>query len=322
MSVQTTAPLRPTAAVLDSPAAPRVLALSARDAVALAEGCRRLADRLEQQPALAPDDVAATLQRGRERFAVRCAAVGRDTAELARALRAEAGRIDRAAPADALEVPCDDPFDESASDGPAAYAHRIARQWADGLDVDTTLGRPGRRVRLPGYAFRRDVAGSLAPEAAQGQRPLTPHEQRWLFHDLVRSSGSADHNVTAVASLPAGPGTPGSVAEGFAALQRLHPELRTVFAERGGRWSARTEPSPVVLTRAAGVHPDPAAAARDLAGRSFELRGGPLARCVLAEGPDGLAVALTLYEPIAGPGAEALLADLLQLANLPAHTAI
>ncbi|MFJ9693778.1 hypothetical protein [Kitasatospora sp. NPDC101183] len=395
--------------------APRVLALSARDGLALAEACRRLADRLERDPALDPDDVAATLHRGRERFAARHAVLGRTTADLAAALRAEAftetpdtapavdlhlgaltrepaeglelpqvaealaladslgagptGRavaaqyglaawliarglvpreihgtgtgalatdalLGRTALADALrarptEAPTGEPTDGNAvtveltgeatdrlplGDG----AHLLAELWRRGLDVDTTLGRPGRRVRLPGYPFHR-TADQERPPASRGLRPLTPHEQRWLFHDLVRSSSSAEHNSRAGAVIPGPAPQLTDVEAAFAALQQRHPALRTAFTQQGGRWFARTAPAPAPLTP-----PDGARTAEAVAAAPFDLRDAPLVRCVLDPAPDGASwtLALAAYEPVAGPEAvEALLAELLDLCEAPAPVA-
>ncbi|KJS54257.1 hypothetical protein VM98_20170 [Streptomyces rubellomurinus subsp. indigoferus] len=398
------------------PDAPRVLALSARDRLALTEACRRLAERLEREPALDPDDVAATLHLGRERFAARHAVHGRTTAELAAALRAgapadapqaapavelhlgalteplpgapelpqvtealalaeqlgasPAGRavavqyglaawliargvvpreihgegtgalaadalLGRTALADALRADVDrpggageaalaldltdpgtgaterlrvTPEDGAPLSGPLAGL--LAELWRRGLDVDTTLGRPGRKVRLPGYPFRRTTADEQPATAARGLRPLTPHEQRWLFHDLVRSSSSAEHNARAVAVRPGPAPEPAAVAAAFTALQQRHPKLRTVFTQQGGRWFARTDAAPTGLTA-----PVPGRPAEAVAAGPFELRDAPLVRCVLDTGErDGTdwTLALAAYEPVAGREAvEALLTELL-----------
>ncbi|WP_031075181.1 hypothetical protein [Streptomyces sp. NRRL WC-3742] len=396
--------------------APRVLALSARDGRALAEARHRLADHLEREGALDPDDVAATLHLGRERFAARHAAVGRTTAELAAALRAEtpaetpsatpgtapavelhlgalaeaaapelpqvtealaladslgagpAGRavalqyglaawliargvvpreihgtgtgalaadalLGRTALADALraqppavEAPDRTPLTVELTDPVTGAterlplgdgAHLLAHLWRSGLDVDTTLGRPGRRVRLPGYPFRRSADGPTS-SAARGLRPLTPHEQRWLFHDLVRSSSSAEHNTRASAVRPGPAPRPSTVAEAFSTLQQRHPELRTAFTQQGGRWFARTAPTPAAVTA-----PDPSRTAEAVAAAPFELRDAPLVRCVLDPAPDGSwTLALAAYEPVAGPEAvEALLTELLDLCGAPTPVA-
>ncbi|MFI6153759.1 hypothetical protein ACIBCA_13785 [Kitasatospora sp. NPDC051170] len=388
--------------------APRVLALSARDGHALAEARHRLADHLERNGSLDPDDVAATLHLGRERFAARHAAVGRTTAELAAALRAEpqadtpdtapsvelhlgsltdapetarlpqvtealaladalgagpTGRavatqyglaawliargvvpreihgtgtgalaadalLGRTALADALRaqppagaqdhtpltVELTDPVTGATERLPLADgAHLLAHLWRGGLDVDTTLGRPGRRVRLPGYPFRR-CADEPTSSAARGLRPLTPHEQRWLFHDLVRSSSSAEHNSRASAVRPGPAPQLLTVTEAFTTLQQRHPELRTAFTQQGGRWFARTAPTPAAVTA-----PDPARPAEAVAAAPFELRDAPLVRCVLDPAPDGSwTLALAAYEPVAGPETvEALLTELLDLCHTP-----
>ena len=79
------APVRP-----ERPAGrgPRVVPLSARTPEALEEARRRLAERLDAGDGLRLDDVAGTLQAGRESFRHRVAAVADDVADLRRILTA------------------------------------------------------------------------------------------------------------------------------------------------------------------------------------------------------------------------------------------
>ena len=298
-----TATLRP-----GSPAeqqGPRVLGLSALSAEALQAARLRLADRLTAAPAPALDDVAATLARGRERFPFRCAVVGDDPAVLARLLRegaatgaAEATGAVRTGVAVPSGATPPEPAPEEQD--PFARALRVAELWCLGQETDLTLGRPGHRVRLPGYPFRRGTA-AVTPPATGGDpdtRPLTPLEQRRLFHDLVRSGSSGEHNLTAVGQLQ-GPLDPVALQQAFDALQLGQPLLRTVFEEYGGRWRARLLPGPTIRITLL----DPAAPAApgdlDAAGSvGFDLAGRPLVRCTASRGPIA-AVALTLYEPMA-----------------------
>ncbi|GGQ46652.1 non-ribosomal peptide synthetase [Streptomyces asoensis] len=67
---------------------PRIVALSAATAEALAVARERLAAHLEANPHLALADVAHTLATGRRHFGHRCAVVASDPAEAVRALRA------------------------------------------------------------------------------------------------------------------------------------------------------------------------------------------------------------------------------------------
>ncbi|MFB6507053.1 MULTISPECIES: hypothetical protein [unclassified Streptomyces] len=416
---------------LAGPGAPRVLAVSARDGRAAADAAGRLADRLTGDPSLDPDDVAFTLVRGRERFAVRHAVTGTTGAELADALRksaehprreapvpvlvldlgdgsalpgtpalpqvaeasAAAGETDPAPAArtaaelygtaswlaargvrpdavvgrgpaaaaaaavrgdlslpDALraaatgaDVPrAADPEDSPDPEGellvvrvgdgadgpgvlgldpldPASYARLFAALWEHGFDVDCTLGRGGSRVRLPGYPFRR--SGSVtAASPAPGLRPLTPHEQRWLFHDLVRSGSAAEHALCATAVLPGTvPGAPAADAA-LAALLDRHPNLRTVFTRDGGRWFARDSRRPVaahVLAPAPGAEPEALVRAAAVDG-TFAAADVPLIRCVLAPADGGWAVALAVYAPVAGgSSADELLADWAAFAGTP-----
>ncbi|MFJ5779978.1 hypothetical protein [Streptomyces sp. NPDC093094] len=198
---------------------------------------------------------------------------------------------------------------------PGSYAELFARLWELGADVDCSLGAQGRRVRLPGYPFRRGGPAAAPPE---GLRALTPHEQRWLFHDLVRSGSAAEHVLCATAVLP-GPAPSRADAEtALAALLERHPALRTVFTRHTGRWFARTSREPVPVTvLAAG---EPAGRVRAAAvEESFAAADTPLVRCALApaDGPDGSwAVALAVYAPVAGDAsADALLAEWAGLAG-------
>ncbi|MFJ6834164.1 hypothetical protein [Streptomyces sp. NPDC091209] len=186
---------------------------------------------------------------------------------------------------------------------PHSPATLLARLWCLGYDVDTTLGRPGRRVRLPGHPFRRRGPGGPAAVGAGPYRPLTPYEQRWLFYDLVRHGSSGDHNA-AVAGVRAGePPAPEVLREAFAELQRRHPALRTVFGEPGGRWQARILPDaaarPVLLVDDPDGGPEELRQAVLKAARQpMRLRDEPLVRCCLRGGPAHWALALAVYEPL------------------------
>ncbi|WP_416981275.1 hypothetical protein [Streptomyces sp. T028] len=416
---------------------PRVLAVSARDPESLAATCARLAAWLKDTPDADLDDVALTLQTGRERFPCRYAVTGGSAAEAAALLAAPGTvpgpppprapgdgpvlRLDGAplttAPldlpevADALRIaqehavdcaaartvavlyglaawlrarrvipravrgtglgalaaaaargdlpladallaaaegaPADDETLPEEDDGtpvvligvprpdavdavvldPAdatSRARLLAELWRLGYDVDTSLGRPGRRVRLPGHPFRRRAAGGPATDDTSATRPLTPYEQRWLFYDLVRHGSSGDH-ITAVATVVPGPSpTPDALSAAFAELQRRHPALRTIFSEPGGRWRARTPPTP----QAEPVHltPDPDdgpevlhVAVLDAARQPLPLRDTPLVRCCLRAGPAHWALALAVYEPLTATLApRRLLDELIGLATADA----
>ncbi|MEV6539588.1 hypothetical protein [Streptomyces sp. NPDC051665] len=202
-------------------------------------------------------------------------------------------------------------LDPADTDSPA---HLLARLWCLGYDVDTTLGRPGRRVRLPGHPFRRRGPGGPAPVGAASYRPLTPYEQRWLFYDLVRHGSSGDHNA-AVAGVRAGePPAPEVLREAFAELQRRHPVLRTVFSEPGGRWQARILPDasvrPVLLVDDPDGGPEELRQAVLKAARQpMRLRDEPPVRCCLRGGPAHWALALAVYEPLTTTADPQLLLD-------------
>ncbi|MFF3291613.1 hypothetical protein [Streptomyces sp. NPDC003023] len=200
---------------------------------------------------------------------------------------------------------------------PASYARVFAALWEHGFDVDCTLGRAGRRVRLPGYPFQRSrTAAALAPPA--GLRALTPHEQRWLFHDLVRSGSAAEHTLCATALLP----RPVPSAEtALGALLDARPALRTVFTRHAGRWYARLSTKAVPVTvLAPDDGADPVERVRTAAaGATFAAADVPLVRVALAPAGDGWAVALAAYAPVAGSAsAGELLAQWAELAGAAA----
>ncbi|MEU1179856.1 hypothetical protein ABZ464_19795 [Streptomyces sp. NPDC005820] len=207
---------------------------------------------------------------------------------------------------------------------PASPARLVAELWRQGYDVDTSLGRSGRRVRLPGYPFRRRETGGPAPDDVSAARPLTPYEQRWLFYDLVRHGSSGDHNAAVAAVVPGPPPAPDAVSVAFAELQRRHPALRTVFGEPGGRWRARTLPTPGA--RPVRLAPDPdggpealRVAVLDEARQPLPLRDTPLVRCCLRAGPAHWALALAVYEPLTATlDLRRLLDELLGLAGADA----
>ncbi|MFI1708398.1 CurL C-terminal domain-containing protein [Streptomyces griseoruber] len=206
----------------------------------------------------------------------------------------------------------------------ASPARLLAALWRQGYDVDTSLGRPGRRVRLPGHPFRRREPGGSAPADASATRALTPYEQRWLFYDLVRHGSSGDHNAAVAAVVPGPPPAPDALSAAFTELQHRHPALRTVFAEPGGRWRARTLPTP--QARPAHLAPDPdggpqalRTAVLDQARQPLRLRDSPLVRCCLRAGPAHWALALAVYEPLTATlDLRQLLDELLGLAQTDA----
>ncbi|MET8165976.1 hypothetical protein ABZT34_17260 [Streptomyces sp. NPDC005329] len=203
---------------------------------------------------------------------------------------------------DALDPLTLDPLTLDPADG-TTYARLLAELWRRGYEVDTSLGRPGRRVRLPGHPFRRREPGGPAPADAAPTRPLTPYEQRWLFYDLVRHGSSGDHNAAVATVVPGPPPAPDVLSAAFTELQRRHPALRTVFSEPGGRWRARTLPTPDA--RPVHLAPDLDSgpehlreAVLDAARQPLPLRDTPLVRCCSRGGPAHWALALAVYEPL------------------------
>jgi hypothetical protein len=198
---------------------------------------------------------------------------------------------------------------------PLCYADVLARLWCLGLEVDTSLGRIGRRVRLPGYPFRRVTADQL-PTEGEASRALTPHEQRWLFYDIARSGSTADHLRSCASVFSGPPPARPDLEAAFSALQQRHPVLRTVFARDGGQWCARTVQA---RTRPEWLDPVEAAGpdgvlevAQASAGEPMDLLGAPQIRCCVTVGATHWAVALAVYEPLLTcMTVEQLLAELL-----------
>ncbi|MEU8792438.1 hypothetical protein [Streptomyces sp. NPDC048643] len=200
----------------------------------------------------------------------------------------------------------------------AAYARLLAQLWRHGFDVDTTLGREGRRIRLPGHPFRRREPGGAGPADGPATRALTPFEQRWLFYDLVRHGSSGDHNVTVETVLPGPVPAPAEIADAFDEIQRRHPVLRTVFSDPAGRWRARTLPTATVRPTHLAADPDAGpeqlrAAVRDAARQPLRLRDEPLLRCCVRAGSAHWALSLGLYEPLSATADPRLLLDELRV---------
>ncbi|MFE9808191.1 hypothetical protein [Streptomyces sp. NPDC005548] len=206
-----------------------------------------------------------------------------------------------------------DPLRLDTADG-ASYARLLAELWRLGFDVDTTLGREGRRIRLPGHPFRRREPGGAGPADGPTTRALTPFEQRWLFYDLVRHGSSGDHNVTVETVLPGPVPAPAEIAAAFDEIQRRHPVLRTVFSDPAGRWRARTLPTATVRPTHLTTEPDAGpeqlrAAVRDAARQPLRLRDEPLLRCCVRAGSTHWALSLGLYEPLSATADPRLLLD-------------
>ncbi|WP_316524147.1 non-ribosomal peptide synthetase [Kitasatospora brasiliensis] len=151
-----------------APVGPQLAVLSARDADRLTRQARRLAAHLRAAAVegAAPDaqQIAWTLQSGREPMAHRFAVLFRDPAELADRLEEFAagrtpaeswtGAVDPRRPAAGDTLPAD----------PAAYA----AAWTTGRKVDWSALHPGTRpgrVALPGYPFDGERIWLAAAEA-------------------------------------------------------------------------------------------------------------------------------------------------------------
>ncbi len=148
---------------------PWLIPISARDEQRLAELVRRLRDFIMQEPAIRLDDLAFTMQNGREAMAARLAVVAASRHELIDRLDRFLGekreglsfgivRPSILAKADRTAV---DIFtlDGRRAHTTAAVLERVARLWCDGSVVDwSTLPeqRGCRRIPLPTYPFARE----------------------------------------------------------------------------------------------------------------------------------------------------------------------
>ncbi|MFH8902660.1 amino acid adenylation domain-containing protein [Streptomyces coeruleorubidus] len=151
----------------DEPAAQQVFVLSARDGDALRRSAARLADHLGRQDVPA-EDLAYTLQTGREPMPHRLALVADGTAALRAELTAYlAGRPSAVRTAQVTALQTGDSLAPDLRD-----PHALAAAWMHGADVDwRTLheGAARRRVHLPAYPF-------AGPRhwVAPGERPAEP----------------------------------------------------------------------------------------------------------------------------------------------------
>ncbi|MBP2472215.1 acyl transferase domain-containing protein [Crossiella equi] len=128
-----------------------LLPLSARHPAVLAAMRLRLADWLRAHPDASLRDVSFTLARGREEFDHRCVVLASDHTEAVEALAApvSARRVHGRVGASFLGPEAADPWVS------------LADRWCQGVPADLTQRRNGRRLHLPGYAFRR--AGMAVP---------------------------------------------------------------------------------------------------------------------------------------------------------------
>ncbi|WP_029002383.1 non-ribosomal peptide synthetase [Azorhizobium doebereinerae] len=158
---------RAPASVRPALAGPFVVPLSARTPEALRQGIARLAAHLEASAGdAAMEDIAFTLQTGRDAMRVRAAFVARDRADLLAQLRATLAddrtafrTLDRKA----VRGPVVDPV-AADLDAPA-----LATRWLDGASIDWArlyVNRRPRRLPLPTYAFQHKRFWLPQPEAA------------------------------------------------------------------------------------------------------------------------------------------------------------
>jgi amino acid adenylation domain-containing protein len=192
-----------------SDSGPRVVPLSARSPEALRAAVRRLADHLEAHPGLPLDDVAGTLQLGREAFRHRAALVASDTGE-ARELLAAGD------PTDLVIGDADEPVDGYVflfPGGGAQYLgmardlHRRYPAFRQEVDrgLDLLREREGVDLRPIWFAEPDDAAANDAFQRPSVQLPalfilemaLARHLMRWGFDPAALIGHSLGENTAA-----------------------------------------------------------------------------------------------------------------------------
>ncbi len=156
---------RPASSCRDEP--PQLLLMSARSSDELTAVRRALVRWLQARPDTPLEDVAHTLRLGRRAFEHRCAVICGDCCEATAAL---AGHPPSGV--HIIEARSDRPDDAPRAAGPLQDGSlgALAESWVSGCEVDSSEldERPGRRVTLPTYPFRRqrhwvDAAELVAP---------------------------------------------------------------------------------------------------------------------------------------------------------------
>ncbi|MCF3118697.1 amino acid adenylation domain-containing protein [Streptomyces arenae] len=245
------------------PAGGQLAVLSAKEADRLVEQARRLAAHLRAEGASwTPQDVAWTLQSGREAMAHRLAVPFDEVAELAVHLEEfAAGGIPAGARAGVVDPRRPVPGDAPAAD-PAAYA----AAWTSGLRVDWSALHGGTRpcrVPLPGYPFGGErvwlaaadaelaaLDGALAPAVTSGAAyaavdsvtaaPAPFAEGLLLATHWVPAQLPAQNVPFGPTAVLAAPGTEALAARLVAALpdaEVLTPELLAAdLADPATRW--------------------------------------------------------------------------------------
>ncbi|MGY1495190.1 SDR family NAD(P)-dependent oxidoreductase [Streptomyces sp. QTS52] len=220
---------------------PQLAVLSARNADRLTAQARRLAVHLRAEGAqAAPEEVAWTLQWGREAMEHRLAVVFHDLAQLAERLEEFAVGAEPANSWTGVANPRRPLAAGPQADDLAGYA----AAWTSGRPVDWAAlhptGRP-RRVALPGYPFGGDrirLAAADAELAALGTGGTTEGlllTRHWVPADpVVRTAPPARTAVLAA------PGTEDLAARVAAALPRAEvltrDRLAADLADPGARW--------------------------------------------------------------------------------------
>ena len=188
---------------------PRVVPLSARSPEALSAAVRRLADHLETHPDLQLDDVAGTLQLGREAFRHRAALVASDTSE-ARELLA-AGEPTRLVTGDAGDQVCGYVFlfpgGGAQYVGMARDLHRRYPAFRQEVDrgLELLREREGVDLRPIWFAEPDDATADEAFQRPSVQLPalfilemaLARHLMRWGFEPAALIGHSLGENTAA-----------------------------------------------------------------------------------------------------------------------------
>ncbi|MGY1495106.1 amino acid adenylation domain-containing protein [Streptomyces sp. QTS52] len=256
----------------EEPAAQQVFVVSARDGDALRRSAARLADHLGRQDVPA-EDLAYTLQTGREPMPHRLAVVVDGTAALRAEITAHlAGRPSAVRTAQVTASRTGDPVSPDRRD-----LHALAAAWLHGTDVDwRTLheGAARRRLHLPAYPFagprhwvapgeRRAEPGSRLHPTLLDANVSTFGEQRFAKTLTGEEFFLRDHVVGGDLVLP-------GVA--YLEMGRLSGELAAGGAQVRGVddlvWAA-----PVRLASGHTGHPLLVRVTGDRSRAAFEVRG-------------------------------------------------
>jgi acyl transferase domain-containing protein/acyl carrier protein/enoyl-[acyl-carrier-protein] reductase (NADH) len=184
-------------------AGPQLIVLSARDRERLTEYAGKLRDYLEnhgEREEASLENIAGTLQTGREAMSERLAVLAGDVSELKQLLT---GYIEgetapdrlftgRAAPGDGV-TPTDNPAGINGAD-----LADLARSWVNGARIDWKRiggGRPRQRISLPTYPFARERHWLPQPAKVLPAAAVSPAIPASGLHPLLDANQSTLNGI-------------------------------------------------------------------------------------------------------------------------------